>query len=125
MRIAYVKDGNVYLWTEGNGLVGLTSSGDAWDVRISPDAAMIAYTRHHPADYYRQELWVVNTSGATNERVLVGSLMNGCPAPGRHPRHGITQFAWRPGTHEAAYSTNPPFLKCPGLSQSRPAPGQR
>ncbi len=109
VRIAYVKDGNVYLWTEGSGLVGLTSSGDAWDVRISPDAAMIAYTRHHPADYYRQELWVVNTSGATNARVLVSADELAALRPEGIPGMGITQFAWRPGTHEVAYSTNPLF----------------
>ena len=109
VRIAYIKDGNVYLWTEGSSSVGLTSSGDAWQVRISPDAAMIAYVRQDLVDSFRQELWVVNTSGPTNARVLVSADELAVLRSEGVPGMGIAQFVWRPGTHDIAYSTNPLF----------------
>ena len=66
-----MKDGNVYIWTEGEGSVGLTSTHDAKDVAISDDGQIIVYVREIPANSFIYELWAVNTLAPLNERLLV------------------------------------------------------
>lgn len=70
-QVAYIKDGNVYIWTEGESSVGLTNTGDAVDVRITDDGQVIAYTRRDSDNDIVYELWAVNTSESTNVRLLV------------------------------------------------------
>jgi hypothetical protein len=40
LQVAYIKNGNVYIWTEGESSVGLTSSQDAMDASISDDGSV-------------------------------------------------------------------------------------
>jgi hypothetical protein len=113
LQVAYVKDGNVYVWTEGGNSVGLTSTGDAEDVSISDDGQVIAYTRRDPNNDFAYELWAVNTSGPTNARLLVSNAeLEALKAVSPFPdASGLTLdfIAWRPGTHQLAYSTVPLF----------------
>jgi hypothetical protein len=109
VRIAYIKGGDVYLWTEGVGSVGLTDTHDAIDVQISSDGELIAYLRQDPDNALEQELWAVNTSGSPMEHVLVSSteLAEHFPVdPDFYPSSiGVYDFAWRRGTHELFYNT--------------------
>ena len=113
LQVAYVKDGNVYIWTEGESSVGLTNTQDALGVSISVDGQVIAYTRRNPNNDFAYELWAVNTSGPTNARVLVSNaefeaLKAASPFPdarGLRPDF----FKFQPGTHQLAYSTVPMF----------------
>ena len=113
LQVAYVKDGNVYIWTEGESSVGLTSTHDAVEVNISDDGQVIAYTRQDPIDDFAYELWAVNTSGPTNARLLVSqaefeALKAASPYP--DARSLIPDFfEFQPGTHQLAYSTVPLF----------------
>jgi hypothetical protein len=67
LKITYTKDGNLHLWTV-EGKKQLTSSGDAYSPRISPDGLVVAFLR--PVNDFHLELWAINTDGA-NERPLV------------------------------------------------------
>ena len=113
LQVAYVKDGNVYIWTEGESSVGLISTHDAVRVNISDDGQVIAYTRQDPNNDFAYELWAVNTSGPTNARLLVSyvefeALKAASPYP--EARSLIPDFfEFQPGTHQLAYSTVPLF----------------
>ena len=109
LQVAYVKDGNIYFWTEGESSIGLTSTQDAMDVSISDDGHVIAYSRRDPKDDFVYELWAVNTSGPTNARLLVSktefeALKAASPYPdARSLRPDF--FKFRSGTHQLAYNT--------------------
>jgi len=112
LHVAYIKDGNVYLWREGETSLGLSSTHDAADVRITDDGQWIAYIRQDPTGI-SQELWAVNTNGPLDAQALVSSAeMAVLKASSPYPDSlglWVVQFEWRPGTHELAYSTAPLF----------------
>ena len=113
LQVAYIKNGNVYIWTEGESSVGLTGTGDAVEVSISDDGQVIAYVRRNPTNDFAFEIWAVNTSGPTNARTLVNhaefeSLKAASTFPdARGLRPDVFEF--QPGTHQLAYSTVPLF----------------
>ncbi len=114
LRVAYVKDGNVYIWTEGGNRVGITSTGDAYEVHISSDGLFVAFVREISVTPYTYELWVVNADGGTlNPRLLVSSAeMNALKAASPFADaagFAFDQILWRPGTHDLYYSTVPRF----------------
>ena len=113
LQVAYIKDGNVYIWTEGESSIGLTSTGDAVDVRISDDGQVIAYVRRNPANDFAFELWAVDTNGPTNARVLVSQAeFEALKTASSHPdARGLRPdfFEFQPRTHQLAYSTVPMF----------------
>ena len=113
LSVAYIKDGDVYVWVEGGSSMALTNVDDVVDVSISSDGQVIAYVRDAPFDPYTYELWAVNTSIPTNERLLVSyPEMDALKASSSFPDAAgldFDQLAWRPGTHDLYYSTVPRF----------------
>lgn len=109
LKIAYIKDGAVNLWTEGGVSVTLTDSQDAAEVQLSDDGQLIAYRRQDPNDFTFQELWVVNTNGTPEPRVLVSKADLDEITPPDPDSYilgaGLLDFTWRPKTHEVAYNT--------------------
>ncbi len=110
LRVAYIKDGNLWLWTETGGSRALTSSGNVSEVTLSDDGMLAAFTRQ--VDEFHSEIWVVNTDG-NDERLLVSvadieaMVINRSPdASGVAPH----QFAWMPGTHALAFNTRQSFM---------------
>jgi len=122
LRVAYIKDGNVYVWTEGGSSTGLTSTGDAIRVFISDDGNYVAYEREFANAPFTTELWMVNSDGSALEpRLLVSqaemnALQDASPFANADG-FGFDQVAWRPGTHILAYSTVPRFMG-PGYAPS-------
>ena len=113
LRVAYIKAGNVYLWTEGGNLLGITGTGDAIDVQISDDGAFVAYVRELAPNTY--ELWVVNTDGSVlvPQMLVSQAEMNALQAASEFADAAgfdFDQIEWRPGTHELYYSTVPRFM---------------
>ena len=62
LKVAYLKDGDVWYWELGNAPTQLTSSGDVVDVVLSDDWSQAAFIRQ--IDETRQAVWVVNTDGS-------------------------------------------------------------
>ncbi len=113
LTVAYLKDGDVHVWVEGGSSMALTNVDDVVKVSISSDGQVIAYVRDTPFNPYTTELWAVNTSIPTNERLLVSyPEMDALKATSQFPdANGLDfdQLAWRPGTHDLYYSTVPRF----------------
>jgi Tol biopolymer transport system component len=110
LRAAYIKDGNLWLWTEANGPQALTSSGNVSDVYLSDDGMLAAFTRQ--VDDFHSEIWVVNTDGA-GERLLVSTADIEAMVSNRsQDASGVAphQIAWIPGTHALAFNTRQSFM---------------
>ncbi|GEM_PF-3236760 len=100
LKIAYILDGNVWLWSEATSARQLTTDGDVTQVKISDDGAVIAYQRE-------QSLWAANTDGAL-PRLLVD--VPAYPNPVLPERGaGLTlfldQFEFQPNTHWVYFAT--------------------
>lgn len=103
LKLAYIKEGNVWFWEEGQPHLQLTDQGDATLVAISDDDSQVAFARE--LDYGSRELWVVYTDGS-GAQVLVDSAtfqdmtfyeedLTGAPL----------QLDWLPGTNLVVFST--------------------
>jgi hypothetical protein len=100
ITVAYLLDGNVWLWDESAPARQLTSDGDAAQVKISDDGAVIAYQRG-------QSLWASNADGSSS-RLLVDVPAYASPiltprAPGLNLF--LAQFEFQPGKHWVYFST--------------------
>jgi hypothetical protein len=112
LEAAYIRDGNVYYWEEGFPSLMLTSSGDAFDVRISGDGNVVAFTSG--PDWYHQELWAINSDGS-NLRLLVDQTTLDSYITNRNAVSArIYSFEFKPGTHQVAFNTQLTF-EGPGL----------
>jgi len=111
LRVAFVKDGNVWLWTErpalsadgtsdaeGQEATALTSAGGVSDVKISDDGPIVAFIRG-------LELWAVN-SDATGERTLISIEDIAAMVEPGDPGVRLYHFEWVPGTHVVAFNTH-------------------
>lgn len=107
--IAYIKGGNVFVWTENAGSMPLTDTRDAIQVRISGDGTLVAYLRQDPADMFKQELWLANVNALFSPQVLVSNEELAALKPAEPNPYiggiGILDFAWRAHTHELVYDT--------------------
>jgi len=115
MILIYTKAGDIWMWRM-NEKRQLTSSGDAYSPRISPDGQAIAFIR--PADEIHQELWAINMDGTNLRRLVsfndldvIGGGVIDPNAVGVIPYH----YKWVPGTHTLAFNTQQIF-QGPGLS---------
>jgi hypothetical protein len=115
LRVVYTKDGNLWLWQEGN-IRQLTSSGDAYNPNLSPDGRTIAFLR--PAGDFHTELWAIDQDGSNERRLVsimdldtIGGGVRDPSAVAINPYH----FTWIPGTRSLAFNTQQVF-NGPGLS---------
>jgi hypothetical protein len=108
-RITYTKNSDVYLWIDGNDPVRLTDMHDVVSLRLSDDGQLIAFKRQNPDDVTLQELWVVNTQGIPEPRVLISAADLAKLLPPNPDQYilgaGILDYTWRPSTHIVAYNT--------------------
>jgi Tol biopolymer transport system component len=104
-RLAYVKDGNIWLWNNGN-KEQLTKDGRVDSLKFSGDGSWIAFTRARVG--LVNELWVVRSDGR-NERLLVSAedLDSLLDIPRDKWTKGVVIFnyTWVPGMHTIAYET--------------------
>lgn len=63
LRLVYLRDGNLWSWTEAGGSVQLTGTGDMSVARLSEDGQLLAFMR-------RREVWTVRMDG-TDARLRV------------------------------------------------------
>ncbi len=113
LTVAYIKDGDVHVWVEGGSSTALTNVDDVVKLSVSSDGQVIAYVRDTPFDPFTYQLWAVNTSTPTNERLLVSyPEMDALKAASQFSNAAgldFDQLTWRPGTHDLYYSTVPRF----------------
>ncbi len=112
LRIAFVKDGDVWYWEEGGAAAQITALGDAISVYLSSDGLVAAFIRQH--DWNNEEIYAVNTDG-TNVRPLVTladfDTMKLSPEMLSAVPYRID---WAPGTHTLTFNTRMTF-EGPGL----------
>lgn len=114
--VAYLKDGNVWLWVQGSDAIALTDSGDVADLDLSDDGCRVAYSRQMPNPNYDPnaevfsgetytEMWVISSDGSNNQ-VLVGwEFLSSLPAFDAQTTMGVYEYAWLPGSHSLAVGT--------------------
>jgi hypothetical protein len=96
VRVAYIKGGDVWLWTDGVGSMPLTFSGGASDPTLSPDARVVAFQRDG-------ELWAVNSDGSAERQLIDASFLSGLvTAPDTAE---VNDVIWEPGAHRIYFTT--------------------
>jgi hypothetical protein len=97
-RAAYVKSGNIWLWTDGGGTVQLTASGSDSSPRLSSDGGQVAFLRGG-------ELWAVNADGSSPRVLVSAAYLSGLvpPASGTAVIHW---FDWVPAASTLWFNTS-------------------
>jgi Tol biopolymer transport system component len=106
LQIAYVKNGNVWIWDKSDGVRKLTNSGKDLQVFISPDGLEIAIKRG--VGEIQSELWAVSVDGSSERRLISTGDLEALEPEARNPASIALvphSFAWIPGTHILAYNT--------------------
>ena len=108
LRVAFVKDGNIWLWTEERkDAISLASAGDASGMVKISDGAVVAFRREE-----EEGLWAVNAypeqsrrSDGTGERQLLGAEDFEAMEADDGFEVRLKRFEWVPGTHIVAFNT--------------------
>ncbi|MBN1536845.1 MAG: hypothetical protein JW908_08950 [Anaerolineales bacterium] len=115
LSVAYVKDGNVWLWQKGGAALPLTSSGNVSRLILSTDGKVVAFER--TIDDQHSELWSVNSDGSGEHQLISVDEFNNFDrdkwleySKSLVPYH----FDFIPNTHILAYNTRQTF-EGPGL----------
>jgi len=98
LRVVFVKDGDIWLWTADTRAAALLTSvgDDLFHVKLSDDGRIVAFRRGG-------ELWAIDSNG-TNERQLLGAEdFEAIESDGIETR--LNRFEWVPGTHTLAFNT--------------------
>lgn len=116
LRVVYIKDGNVWSWSESGSSKALTSSGKAVSARISSDGKIVAFVRQ--IDDFHDELWAVNSDASGERRLISVEDLDKLYLDQRaNYVKSIVPYSyrWVPGTHTLAYNTRQ-MLEGPGLT---------
>lgn len=108
LRVAYIKNKDVWIWSPVSGSNQLTANGDIQDVKISPDGQLVAYIRQ-TGDFV-QEIWAVNYDGSNPKSLVSGIELQATytgSAAEKPDGIGVYQFGWQPGSHNLYYNTKP------------------
>lgn len=99
LRVAFIKDDNVWLWEAGEEAVALTTAGGVSDVKISDDGEIVAFVRG-------DELWAVDSDGGDERRLVSESDFAAMgPRESFDFPVALNRFDWVPGTHVLAFNT--------------------
>jgi dipeptidyl aminopeptidase/acylaminoacyl peptidase len=105
LRVAFVKDRDVWIWDEGQTPRRLTRQGNVIQVYLSDDGQVLAYLRAGSGDTV--ELWRIDSSGQEARQAISAA---GFDRMRTEPKQlGVIPFdlAWIPGTHRLAFNTYP------------------
>lgn len=114
ITVAYILDGNVWLWEASAPARQITTDGDAWRVILSDDGKVIVYERNPvmkygpgPAQEFGTSLWAVNANGASpRELITITSLVGAAvPLRGGEMTLYFDQIEFQPGTHWLYFNT--------------------
>lgn len=96
LRVVYIKADNVWLWTEGTGILQLTFAGGARNPVLSGDGQVVAFNRNG-------ELWAVNADGTNEHQLVSTAYLTGLVSGGDTAE--VKDILWRPGTHTIYFNT--------------------
>ncbi|MBW8011793.1 MAG: hypothetical protein FVQ83_11230 [Chloroflexi bacterium] len=115
LRIVYVNDGDVWLWTEGIGGVELYDGPDPVEsVRISPDGQVIAFTVPASPFGLIAGVWAINNDGSNLRLLIDGAALNALSSEPSALGAVFNRWTFIPGTHTIAFNTRLIF-EGPGL----------
>lgn len=114
--VAYVKDGDVWLWVQGGMRTQLTTSGDVQALTLSDNGCRIAYTRSMPnpmhdpsvefvAPETLNELWSVSSDGTNNRALVDTAYLAAQPVPAGDNIVSVLRFEFQPNTYTLAFNT--------------------
>jgi hypothetical protein len=98
LEVAYVKGGNIWLWTEASGPTQLTNAGTDATPRISPDGHQIAFLQG-------EELWAITTDGSNLRQLVSSSYLASLVLPS-YGREVIHWFTWDPLSSNLYFGTS-------------------
>ena len=100
LRVAFVKNGDIWLWTaEEREATLLTSAGDGiGTVKISDDGEIVAFRRG-------DELWKINSDGTGERQLLEAKDFDAMETEPAGAEVRLGRFEWIPGTHALAFNT--------------------
>jgi len=75
LRLAYLDDGNVWIWDEGTEPISLTSSGDVQQLKLTPSGEKVVFTRQSGEG--AAELWAADLTESTTLLLTGGSGLSG------------------------------------------------
>lgn len=93
LRIAYIRDDNIWLWEEGLATRQLTNLGPVVNVRISDDGQIVAFTR-------QGELWAIPADGGDPIQMVSQAYLAAVPRDNDYegtPK--LESYEFIPGTH--------------------------
>lgn len=102
--VAYVQDGNLWMWSEATGQSQiLIDAGDVIRVELSDDGELAAFVRH---SYRNQEsaLWVVGRDGSSPRELISGVELRTLLSAAETESTEFRQLEWIPNTHRLLYS---------------------
>jgi len=106
-------DGSLYTWLDGSGAPTLLISSDGvTDTYISPDGALVAFTRYSGYDFVALE--VINSDGTNRRTLLSAAQAAAMPKPDGAIGTVPDQIGWIPGTHMLSMGVRH-FFEGPGL----------
>lgn len=106
LRVAFVKDGAVWLWAAGEAsAVPLTTADEVYGgIEISDDGTTVAFIRG-------AELWAIDSDGTGERRLVSTADLSTMETETKPDDRGarLNRFAWIPGTHVVAFNTRQPI----------------
>jgi len=103
LKLAYIKEGDLWYWEDGQPPLQLTNLGDAYLVALADDASQVAYARE--LDYGSRELWVVNTDGSGARALVDSPAFQEMTFYEEELTAAPLQLDWLPGTNQVIFST--------------------
>jgi hypothetical protein len=114
LRVAYILEGNIWVWDASTGARQLTSEGDAWRAKISDDGMVIVYQRYsvnsegNPSEEEGASLWAINTDGS-NQRLVVSIVQYAKTFALSGQYHysftNLYSFTFQPNSHWVYFNT--------------------
>lgn len=106
-KVAFTKEGDVWLWREGSKAVRLTPFGDVRSLTISDDGRIIAFLRGQDVSQ-TPELWAVNSDGSNFWRLLSADDLKAMVRDDPYALGaGFSGLAWVPSTYTLAFDLMP------------------
>lgn len=104
LRVAYVDDGDLMIWTEGIGAAEVYTGDLVTEMIFSGDGTLVVFATATD-DYSFTGLWAVNTDGTNLRRLVTGAEINAL-APSDAPLRTVPfHLQFVPGTHTLAFNT--------------------